>query len=99
MVKKLSLENLIDHTGNIYEAVCIMAKRARQVNDAQKQVIDQDREYVPVVENREGEDFEEIEIDHEALLRDYKKYPKPTRVAIEEMAEKKVHYKYKTDEE
>jgi DNA-directed RNA polymerase subunit K/omega len=86
-MKELSTDELSQKTGNIYEAVVVMAQRARQVTDEQKAVIDRDRETVAPVEPKENEDFDEVEIDHEALLKNHPKFPKPSRVAIEEMAD------------
>ena len=79
---------------NIYETVTVMARRARQVNDEQKRQIEIEMEISPSVENKDNEDFDEVEIDREALMRDYKIYPKPTRVAIEQMHDGKVDYRY-----
>jgi DNA-directed RNA polymerase subunit K/omega len=94
-MKELSVEDLASKTGNIYEVVVVMGKRARQVTDEQKTIIDRDREVVPTIENKENEDFGEIEIDHEALMKNHVKFPKPARVAIEEMAEGGVHWEFK----
>ena len=91
-MKELSLEELAQKTGNIYEAVVVMAKRARQVNDEQKLLIDKDRDVVAPVEPKENEDFDEVEIDREALLKNHLKFPKPSRVAIEEMANGKISW-------
>lgn len=90
----ISIEELMNKTGNIYEAVAIMSRRARQVTDEQKQLIDAEMEIPAVPDNKENEDFDDVEIDREALMRDHKKYPKPTRVAIEEMLEGKISHRY-----
>ena len=94
-MKELSVEDLAAKTGNIYESVVVMARRARQVTDEQKSIIDRDREVVPAVETKENEDFDEVEIDHEALMKNHVKFPKPARVAIEEMAAGSVHWETK----
>ena len=96
---KVSVEDLLKESTNIYEAVAIIAKRSRQINDIQKRQIDSERESMPVVDIRDSEDFEDVEIDREALNREYIKMPKPTRLALEEMRENKVSWRYKTDEE
>ncbi|MBN1780699.1 DNA-directed RNA polymerase subunit omega [bacterium] len=95
---KVSLEELMEKTGNIYEAVAIMAKRSRQVNDIQKKLIDQERDTMPIVDIRDSEDFEDVEIDREALNREYTKLPKPTTVSIFEMRDGKIEYRYKEEE-
>lgn len=95
----LSLEDLLKTTNNIYEAVAIMTKRARQINDEQKIKYEIERDTSPILENRENEDFEDVEIDRDALMREYEKIPKPTKLAIEEMFRGSIHYEYKSPEE
>lgn len=94
-MSKISVEDLMKNTQSIYEAVAIMSKRARQINDEQKVEIESEMDILPVTDNRESEDFDEVEIDREALLRDYKKYPKPTRAAIDEMICGDIEFRYK----
>ena len=90
----ISIEALMGKTGNVYEAVAIMFKRARQITSEQKMQIEMEMDTPSMPENRENEDFDDVEIDREALMREHKKYPKPTRVAIEEMLEGKIEYEY-----
>jgi DNA-directed RNA polymerase subunit K/omega len=97
-MKKISIENLLEETNNIYESVVIMAKRARQINNEQKLEIDMNMDTPTVLDNKENEDYDDVEIDREALLREYKKFPKPSRVAIQEMAEKRITFNYKETE-
>lgn len=87
-----SFENVLEGDTNIYAAVVVMSKRARQITDQQKMALDMERTVVPVSENKENEDFDEVEIDREALMREHKKLPKPTHVAIEDMVHKRIKY-------
>jgi DNA-directed RNA polymerase subunit K/omega len=91
----VSLEELSNQTGNLYAAVVVMSKRARQINDEQKLIIDSEKEVVAVPEAKESEDFEEVEIDREALTRSYRKFPKPVQVAIDEMLQGEVRWEMK----
>lgn len=91
----VSLEELSNQTGNLYAAVVVMSKRARQINDEQKLIIDSEKEVVAVTEAKESEDFEEVEIDREALTRSYRKFPKPVQVAIDEMLQGEVRWEMK----
>ena len=95
----LSSEELMKDTSSIYEAVVVMCRRARQVNDEQKLLIDMQRDSEPVSENKDNEDFDDVEIDREALMRDHIKLPKPSRVAMEEMAQGKINFKYLSTED
>ncbi len=90
----ISIEELAKKTGNIYESVAVMFKRARQITDEQKMQIEMEMDVPPPAENRDNEDFDEVEIDREALMREHTKYPKPTRVAIDEMMNDKISFQY-----
>jgi len=91
---ELSLEDLLKKTESVYEAVAIMFRRARQITDEQKLQIEMEMDTPSIPENKESEDFDDVEIDREALQREHKKYPKPTRVAMEEMIRGKIQHKY-----
>ena len=95
----ISLEDIQNKTANIYEAVVVMAKRARQINDDQKMQIQNEMDVSVPIDMRESEDFDDVEIDREALLREYKKFPKPSTLAIQEMAEGKIEYRIISDED
>lgn len=90
----ISLEDLVEKTDSVYEAVAILFRRARQITDEQKLMIETEMEVPSTVENRDNEDFDDVEIDREALQREHKKYPKPTSVAIEEMVQGKIKHRY-----
>ncbi len=96
---ELSLEEKLQKDGNIYEAVVVMAKRARQITDEQKKQIEAETDIVIEMGNRESEDFDEVEIDREALNREHIKMPKPTAAAIQEMIDTDIDYKYRELEE
>lgn len=90
----ISLEDLVENTDSVYEAVAILFRRARQITDEQKLMIETEMEVPSTVENSDNEDFDDVEIDREALQREHKKYPKPTRAAIEEMVQGKIKHRY-----
>ena len=79
------------YTGNVYETVCIIAKRANQIsvemkNDLEKKL----QEFASFNDNLEEvfENREQIEIS-----RYYEKLPKPTLIAAQEYQEGKVYYR------
>ena len=80
-------ENLAD---NIYEAIIVIAKRARQIGDAQKKEIDKQIGTLELTEQPEeeppDEDVPEPEFYH---------FEKPTVSAMKEMAEGKIKVAYK----
>lgn len=78
-------------TGNVYETVCIIAKRANQIaiemkNDLEKKL----QEFASFNDNLEEvfENREQIEIS-----RYYEKLPKPTLIAAQEYQEGKIYYR------
>lgn len=78
-------------TGNVYETVCIVAKRANQIageikHDLEKKLQEFATGNEPLEEVTENR--EQIEIS-----RYYEKLPKPTLIAAQEYAEGKIHYR------
>ena len=85
------LMELCEDTGNIYETVAIIGKRANQIavemkNDLSKKL----QEFATLNDNLEevSENREQIEIS-----RYYEKLPKPTLIATQEYIEGKVYYR------
>ena len=80
-----------DETGNIYESVAIIAKRANQISAEIKGELSkklQEFASVSVSLDEMFENREQIEIS-----RFYEKLPKPTLMATEEFAEGKVYFR------
>lgn len=78
-------------TGNIYETVSIIAKRANQIAGEMKHDLDSKiKEFTSLSDNLEevSENREQIEIS-----RYYEKLPKPVLIATQEYAEGKIHYR------
>ena len=83
-----NIMDLCDETGNIYESVAIIGKRANQISvqikeDLSKKFASYNDSLEEVFENRE-----QIEIS-----RYYEKLPKPTLLATQEFVEGKVYYR------
>jgi len=78
-------------TGNVYESVRIMGKRANQIAVEMKQDLDRKlQEFASYNDNLEEvfENREQIEIS-----RYYEKLPKPTLLAAQEYVEGKLYYR------
>ena len=78
-------------TGNIYETVAIISKRANQIGSEMKQDLEKKlQEFASYNDNLEEvfENREQIEIS-----RYYEKLPKPTLIAIKEYEDGKVYYR------
>ena len=86
-----NLADIAKQTGNIYEAVKILGKRANQVSIEMKQDLDAKlQEFASYSGNLEEvfENHEQIEIS-----RFYEKLPKPTLIAIDEWEHEEVYYR------
>ena len=86
-----NLMELCEDTGNIYETVSIIGKRANQIaaemkNDLSKKL----QEFASYNDNLE-EVFENRE--QSEISRYYEKLPKPTLIAAQEYIEGKVYYR------
>jgi DNA-directed RNA polymerase subunit K/omega len=81
-------------TGNIYEAVSIMSKRANQISTEMKEELSAKlQEFSSHSDNLEEifENREQIEIS-----KFYEKLPKPSLIAVQEFLEEKVYYRNPT---
>ena len=78
-------------TGNVYEAITIMAKRANQINaEIKKELIEKLEEFATYNDSLEEvfENKEQIEVS-----KFYEKLPKAYALAVEEWLEDKIYYK------
>ena len=91
------IEDLAAPTGNIYESIAVIGKRARQISTNVKEELNSKlAEFASTVDNLEEifENREQIEIS-----RFYERMPKPTTVATEEFLEDKVFHREGAEEE
>lgn len=91
MVSPISLEEIEKYAENVYEAIMIIAKRARQINDEQKRLVESQ------IETQDDTEDSYDEVPEEIYDQSYIRMPKPTRIAMEEMLSGKLKYQY--DEE
>lgn len=89
MIKTLPINEFEDRADNIYEAIIVLAKRARQINDLQKQELSQG-EY-----DDEYDDFDDDDIIEEPREIKYEKLPKPSSVALDDFFGQKLTYEYR----
>ncbi|CCY34693.1 putative uncharacterized protein [Alistipes sp. CAG:831] len=90
-----NLSELAKPTGNIYETVMIIAKRANQISANVKQELSQKLEefsnYADTLEET-FENREQIEIS-----KHYERLPKPTLIAVEEFRNNEIYYRMAED--
>ncbi len=89
MAETLPLDVLETHAENLYEAIVMIARRARQINDQQKKILEEQVEQYALDDNLDEEGFTQDIVDHQ-----YLKLPKPTTIAMQEMLEGKLTKQY-----
>ncbi len=86
-----NIMELCEETGNIYESVSIIAKRANQIStDLKTELSKKLQEFASTTDNLDEifENREQIEIS-----RFYEKLPKPTLIATQEFRDGQVYYR------
>lgn len=85
------MEQIAAQTGNVYESIVIISKRARQISTKMKEELNNKlADFASTVDNLEEifENREQIEIS-----KFYERMPKPTLMALEEFSEGKVMFR------
>ena len=86
-----NIMDLCTETGNIYESVVIIGKRANQISGAMRDDLEKKlQEFASLNDNLEEvtENREQIEIS-----RYYEKLPKPTLIAAQEFLDDQIYYR------
>ena len=80
---------MAEQTGNVYETVCVIGKRANQISVELKKELERKLQEFASTDNLEevSENREQIEIS-----RFYEKLPKPTLIATQEYVEHKLYF-------
>lgn len=89
------LDKIAAQTGNVYESVVIVSKRARQIAvNIKEELNNKLAEFATTVDNLEEvfENREQIEIS-----KFYERLPKPTTTATEEFLEGKLSYRMRNE--
>ncbi len=85
------LRDLENKTGNIYETLAIISKRANQISvEIKEELTNKLAEFASHTDNLEEifENREQIEIS-----KFYERLPKPTLIAVQEYLENKIYYR------
>ena len=88
--------NLCEETGNIYESIAVIGKRANQISAEIKQELSKKlQEFASSTDNLDEvfENREQIEIS-----RYYEKLPKPSLIATQEFIDGKIYFRTPTQE-
>lgn len=90
-------DRFYEQTGNIYETVAVLSKRANQIGLEIKKELDiKIEEFAPATDNLEEvfENREQIEI-----AKFYERLPKPTLIAVHEFLNEKIYIRNPHSEE
>lgn len=85
MAETLPLDIMQKYATNVYEAIIIIAKRARQINELQKQILDNEAEAYS-----QTEEFDEEGVNADIVEHQFLRLPKPTTIALQEFLEGKL---------
>lgn len=91
------LDKIAEQTGNVYESVVVISKRARQIAvNIKEELNNKLAEFATTVDNLEEvfENREQIEIS-----KFYERLPKPTTTATEEFLEGKLNHRFRSETE
>ena len=96
-VETRNLDEIKNKTGNVYESIAIVAKRANQINISIKEELHNKlEEFASHTDSLEEihENKEQIEIS-----RAYERMPNPALLATQEFAEGKIYYRKNEDQD
>lgn len=89
-VRPVNISKIIERTNNLYEAVIVAARRARQINDQNK------LEYNQLVSNLlpvSDDEFEDrVNPDLVKISLEFEKRPKPSQLALNELLNEGIKY-------
>ncbi len=93
-IKTSNVERLHDLTGNIYQSIVIMSKRARQIAANEKLELDEKLSYFEGFEEEDDFTFNE---EQERISKEFEKRPHATRRAIAEMENDEIYFRSAED--
>jgi DNA-directed RNA polymerase subunit K/omega len=96
-IKPVDLKELESKAENIYEAIVLMSKRARQINEENKLEFNQRIELIQT--KTESDEEVDANPDQLKISLEFEKRPKPTEVSLEEAMADKLEFRYKEPEE
>ncbi len=87
-IQTLDIEKLKDKTGNKYELLVVLSKRARQIAAQEKMELDEKLQYFEGFEEEDELSFNE---EQEQISKAFEKLPHPTQRAITEMLNDEIY--------
>lgn len=93
-IKPIDLRQIDERTANVYEAIIVASKRARQINSENKIEFNQLVGSIPTT----GNDDDADDIENPAQIKislEFEKKSKPHVKALNELLDSKIDYRYK----
>src|SRR5437867_11132683 len=89
-IKPLDIDNLTGKAENIYEAIVVLLKRARQINEEMKIEFNQRIEMLQsrIFEPEEETEQPQTNPDQILVAQEFELRPKPTETAVQELLER-----------
>ena len=97
-IKPMDLEQFNQKAASVHEAIVVASKRARQINEEVKIEFNQRIEMFATKTEVESEESD-INPDQLKVSLEFEKRPKPTELALGELGEGDVEWRYKEREE
>lgn len=99
-VKPLDLIKIASMADNVYEAIVVTSKRARQINEELKIEFNQRIEALQTLTYDPEEETEQPQTNPDQILiaQDFERRPKPTDVAVQEVMDGKLEFRYKGED-
>lgn len=94
-IKTLDIEKLNKDTGNQYELIVIMSKRARQMAAQEKLQLEEKLKYFEGFEDEDEFSFNE---EQEQISKEFEQLPHPTQRAVDEMRAGQIYFRYPQEE-
>jgi DNA-directed RNA polymerase subunit K/omega len=93
-IRPVDLKHATGGATSIYEAIVVMSRRARQINDELKENLSRRLESVMSTGDEEGDitNFDQLEIS-----REFDRIPKPTFLALDEMLDGEIEHRYRDE--
>ena len=100
-VKSLDIDALSGKAENIYEAIVVLSKRAKQINEELKIEFNQRIEMLQsrVFEPEDDSEQPQTNPDQILVARDFELRPKPPEMAVNDMMGDKITFRYKEEEQ
>ena len=100
-IRPLDIEYLTGKAENIYEAIVVLLKRARQINEEMKIEFNQRIEMLQsrIFEPEEETEQPQTNPDQILVAKEFEVRSKPTEQSIDELLNGKLTYRYKEEEQ